>query len=113
MRLVAMVVLVLGACATTPYQRKGAGAQSGGYNETETSSGTYLVTFAGNGHTDLDDQQFVMRRAAELCPDGFEVLDRDSAVTPTRTVVVVGDGVVTAHKNARPSASAMIRCEEH
>lgn len=81
----------------TPYQPLKA---NGGYTERAIGDGLWLVTFRGNGLTQIEDvQAMAHQRANELCsPNGYETLvERDMSVTETgddHSRCVVVDGVV-------------------
>jgi hypothetical protein len=96
------------ACAT-PYQSKGF---SGGYSDSRIADDTYQVTFAGNGYTGLDDaQQYVMRRAGEICPRGFDVVAAGAVSENTGTMYQRNAfGGVNAYQLNKPQASATVRC---
>ena len=102
------VLVVLVACAT-PYQPKGA---MGGYADSKIADDTYHVTFAGNGYTGLDDaQHYVMRRAGELCPQGFDLISEGAVSESSGTFYQRnGLGGVNAYNVNRPQAAATVRC---
>ena len=54
---------------------------AGGYQEDKLNDGVYLVHFSGNGHSKLDTViGYWNRRALELCPGGFTLLEQTENV---------------------------------
>lgn len=90
------LVVGLAACASTPYM-----PSNGiyGYSEAVRSDGTIEIGFKGNTWTEEDiAERYVMRRAREVCPAGFEIVGR-AAGGETAFVAVVRCRAV---KGARP-----------
>lgn len=70
------VVLVSIGCATS-YQRKGF---SGGYSDTQLGPGRYSVDVQVNSYTSQGTAlEYAHRRAGELCPAGYDVVDESKA----------------------------------
>jgi len=105
-RCVWLLLLGLAACAT-PYQPMGF---AGGYVDEQVGPGEYMIRFAGNGFTSMGlSYQYVMRRAGELCPGGYEVLDR-MGHSEQSTVYWETRKSITAQSVSRPEIMARIRC---
>jgi hypothetical protein len=103
MKLIAVLVLVA-ACAT-PYQRKGF---RGGYSDQQIGPGRYLISVDGNGFTSRSTiVEYQYRRASELCPMGFDVLDADRS---TSSSLATFDGGKTYNTVNKPSGSLAVRC---
>ncbi|MBX3161184.1 MAG: hypothetical protein KF773_34805 [Deltaproteobacteria bacterium] len=99
----ALWITALAACAT-PYQPMGL---TGGFEERRLSNGDYVVTVQVNGFTDRSTAlEYLHRRAGELCPDGFELVDRSSG--DNGGVLVTRSFVDTTHK---PEENAIVRCQ--
>jgi hypothetical protein len=76
---------------STPYQPKSqiAGYKWGGYSSFPTGTGAYYVLFQGNQWTSIPTVvEFWHRRAAEVCPHGYD-MERDNVVVEDE---VVGGG---------------------
>jgi hypothetical protein len=85
----------------------------GGYEDSMIAPGTYFITFAGNGYTGVDDaQHYVLQRAGELCPRGFDILGTNAEVINTGTTYQASYGTVTARQHNKPQASATVRCRD-
>lgn len=71
---------LLAACAT-PYQPLQQGTRAGGYQEEQLDEATYLLHFSGNGHSQLETViGYWNRRASELCPAGFTLLEQEQNI---------------------------------
>lgn len=81
--LVSLAVLALAGCVT-PYQPM---AWNGGFEETKTAPGEYVVRVAVTQHTHVfTAEKYFHRRAAELCSaDGFTGYDHDLQVGASTT----------------------------
>ena len=78
---VCMAVFVLLAACATPYQPQQQTMPTGGYQEEQLDDGVYLVHFSGNGHSKLDTViRYWNRRALELCPKGFTLLEQQQNI---------------------------------
>lgn len=76
MRLTVLAVLALAACPT-PYQQ--AGVLSDGYSDKQLDDGNHAISVTVNRATSRDTAvDYLQQRAAELCPDGYDTLDRSS-----------------------------------
>jgi hypothetical protein len=96
---VAAIVVALAASATS-YQSAVSVQPLGG--------GTFLITADGNGFTGSSTiEHYKYRRAAELCPGGFDVIDANQS---TRTNLATFDGGKTYNTVNKPSGSLAIRC---
>lgn len=74
--------LLICAASATPYQDKGF---RGGVSHRAISPGTWSITAAGNGFTSRSTLvEYTHRRAGELCPGGYDVLDKDSNTETVR-----------------------------
>src|SRR3569832_882870 len=97
-----MLLMHLVGCAT-PYQQMGF---SGGYADKEIGNNRYLVTVKVNGFTDRATAlEYLDRRAAELCPTGYDIVDR--AAGDNGGVVVTRSFISENHK---PEEDAVIQC---
>lgn len=95
----AALCLVLTGCATS-YQSATAHQVLG--------PGAYLITADGNGWTGSSTiEHYKYRRATELCPSGFDVIDANQSM---RTHVGTFDGGKTYQTINKPSGSLAIRC---
>lgn len=98
MKLIGMVALM--GCATS-YESATAHQPLGG--------GAFLITADGNGWTGSSDiEHYKYRRAAELCPGGFDVIDANQSM---RTNVATFDGGKSYNTINKPSGSLAIRCK--
>lgn len=98
-----VVVAMLGAGCATPYQPM---AFSGGVEETALGNSMYVVHASVNGYTSQGTAvQYAYRRAAELCPAGFDLSDKSESSTSSywRT----GYGVQQINK---PEVTIVVRC---
>jgi hypothetical protein len=97
-----IVVLALMAGCATSYQSATSHQAIGG--------GAYLITASGNGWTGSSTvEQYKYRRATELCPGGFDVIDANQSM---RTSVTTFDSGKTYQTINRPSGSLAIRCKQ-
>ncbi len=68
--------LVLCAASATPYQESGF---RGGVSHRALGPHSYSITAEGNGFTKRSTiVEYTHRRASELCPNGYDVMDKDS-----------------------------------
>lgn len=106
MRALALFAAVIAlASSATPYQQMGF---RGGVTQTPLGQGAWLITAKGNGFTDRSTiVQYTYRRAAELCPDGFDVIDADRS---TSTSVVTFDRGRTYQDVEKSEAVLAVRC---
>ncbi len=78
MRAIMLAALAATSCAT-PYQANGF---RGGYEDTNLGAGRWLITVHVNAYTSRATAvQYTYRRAAELCPYGFDPVDSTSETT--------------------------------
>lgn len=100
MKQTASVVAALVLCGcVTPYQRMGV---TGGYRDKEIAPGRHVVTVRVNGYTDRGTAlEYLHRRADELCPNGYELLDRES-----------GDNGNAFQGTSKPELNAIVDCKE-
>jgi hypothetical protein len=77
-----LALLDLTGCSMTPYQAiENGGFPAGGYSEEKLSDNRYFVTFSGNGHSDMEKvKEYWDKRANELCPNGFAIVNSNAAV---------------------------------
>lgn len=117
---IGMVLLgsVLAGCATmqpTPYQQADPGLLEGrqGYLDERTAPGRYIVEYAdigGPGFSVDRNREYWHRRAAELCPAGFE--GEPETIPP-------GDARIAAFRCTQrfcreyPVVSGVITCTDH
>lgn len=95
-----LIALTLMACVATPYMREGTmGAMmSGGYTDQKLKPGQYTVGFTGNARTPPGlATRFWHRRAGELCPKGYDVIELSESQEPE------GEGL-------RPVVRGQVRC---
>src|SRR5512140_1474259 len=68
-----MMVVAITACAT-PYQAKGF---AGGYSDYPVGNNSYAISVDVNSYTSMSTaMEYAYRRASELCPRGYDVVDR-------------------------------------
>jgi hypothetical protein len=104
------LVLVVGslaalAASATSYGPKGF---VGGYSDTQLADGVYMIDVEVNGYTSRGTAlEFLYRRAYDLCPTGFDVMDRESGQDTTywRT------SQTTVQAIEKPNVSAVIKCK--
>jgi hypothetical protein len=95
-----LILVVLTSCATS--------------YESATSSrpigpNAFLITADGNGFTSRSEiVEYQYRRAAALCPDGFDVIDADRS---TRSSLATFDGGQTYTTINKPSGAMAVRCK--
>lgn len=78
------MLLTLASCAT-PYQQMG---YRGGYSDRRIAENTYVIRARVNGFTGEDTAvEYAHRRAGELCPAGYDVID--SKVDESPVVITV------------------------
>ncbi len=106
--LAALAVLSLSACAT-PYQpHRSFRLPSGGYTNFEAQPGIIYVSFQGNGSTRRPAVvRHWHRRASELCPGGYEMLEHADI---SKTGITTSGGEVQSYR--RPGMEGYIRCTE-
>ena len=76
----------------------------------------YMVEFSGNGHSDMATViRFWNRRANELCPNGFALLEQNEHVThvTSKTDIPVAPGLFVPyiHNFVTPTVSGKIKCK--
>lgn len=98
----AIIIAVLAGCVT-PYQPMGF---SGGYEETPLGSDTYVVHASVNGYTSQGTAvQYAYRRAAELCPAGFDLADKSESSTSSYWRTSYGVQQIN-----KPEVTIVVRC---
>lgn len=100
-----LAVAVLAGCAT-PYQPRGL---SGGYSEQSLGHGRWAIEFGGNSYTSQSTvTAYSHRRASELCPGGYDVVDanRDTSFHSASF-----DGGKTTNVYAKPGAALVVQCK--
>lgn len=103
---VALAVVAVG-CAT-PYQRMG--VIGGGYANELVGPREFLVRFRGNGYTSMGlTYQYVLRRAHEICPTGYDVLDQMGSAQ-TSSFFSWTSGSLLAFSETSPETAARVRC---
>ena len=76
-----LCLLLLGGCATNPYQKMGTGGTIGGYDETLIKPGQYRVTYQGQGVEANDANVYAsfLHRCADLAKQNsapqFKIID--------------------------------------
>lgn len=92
-------MVVMAACAT-PYQAKGF---RGGYEETRLGADRWMINVEVNSYTSRSTAiEYTYRRAAELCPQGFDPIDADRS---ERVVSYNGQDY------AKPNAVLVVQCK--
>ncbi len=96
-------VFVAVACRT-PYQPMGV---LGGFEEKQIDNGDWLITVKVNGNTDRATAlEYMHRRAGELCPSGFDIIDRsdgdNGGLVVTRSMIA---------ETKKPEVNAVVRCQ--
>jgi len=95
-RAVVVGAVVVVACAT-PYQQMGV---LGGYEDRSIGGRRHIVTVKVNASTDRGTAlEYLHRRAQELCPNGYEIVDRTSGNNGN-----VFDGT------SKPELNAVVEC---
>jgi hypothetical protein len=99
-----MLILVAGCRYPTPYQPMG---YRGGYSDEQLGNGDYLVKVKVNGFTSSGTAfEYLHRRAGELCPSGYDIIDRSSG--DNGGLLVTQNYVSSVHK---PEVDAVVRCK--
>ena len=113
MRLLSVIIaiLLLTACAT-PYAERGFWGV--GYDETELEPGLYFLDYTGDQyHSMAKVVGYWHRRARELCPDGFQVMDREQGVGPGgAAIAATGSGGAVAGLFQYPRYTGYVRCTD-
>ena len=92
-----VVVLASSCTGQTPYQPMG---YRGGYEDSDLGGGRHRVTVRVNSNTSRGRAlEYLHRRAGELCPDGFDLIDQLAGDN--------GDALMNDHK---PEVNAIIAC---
>lgn len=103
--LVAAAVLLSGC--PTPYQRMGF---RGGVAESPLGGGRWMIRVEVNSYTSRSTAvEYTYRRAAELCPHGFDPIDADRS---SRNFYATFDGGRTVQNMPKSSASLVVQCRE-
>ncbi|MBX3159539.1 MAG: hypothetical protein KF773_26445 [Deltaproteobacteria bacterium] len=105
MRKLMATIGAAGAACATPYQPMGF---TGGYADRRMPNGDYLVTVKVNGFTDrATAMEYLHRRAGEICPQGYDLIDRSSGdnggITVTRSYI---------SETKKPEENAVVRCKD-
>lgn len=96
-----MILAAMTGCATS-YERATSVQLIGG--------GAFLITADGNGWTGSSTiEQYKYRRATEVCPNGFDVIDANASM---RTSLATFDGGQTYNTINKPSGSLAIVCKQ-
>jgi len=104
-----LVVMCAAGCAT-PYQRM---SLMGGYDDEQVGLNEYVIRFQGNGYTSMGlSYQYAMRRAAELCPGGYDVLDGMGSSSQS-TFVYANRRTFAAHSVSKPEVMTHVRCRPY
>ncbi len=101
----------LAACAT-PYGERG--LMGVGYDQSEIEPGLYFLDYTGDQyHSMAKVVGYWHRRARELCPDGFQVMDREQGVGPGgAAIAATGSGGAVAGLFQYPRYTGYIRCTD-
>lgn len=107
MRTALLGLVMVAAGCMTPYQRRGF---AGGYDEQQLPTGEWLVSVSGNGFTSMPTiYSYMHRRAAEICPGGYDLLD-GTGESRTSTLVGYQNGSLWGSSTTKPELVARIRC---
>lgn len=99
-----LCLLLVGCASATPYQPKG---DSGGYTDFQTQPGVHFVSFGANLKTTREEtMKYWHRRAGEICPEGYEVLEQKTGTGDVVAVPIYGM-IATRQK---PRVEGYIRC---
>jgi hypothetical protein len=108
-RLAAFLALLVIACPT-PYQENSGLLGTGGYQDKQLDDGSYAITVTVNAVTSRDTAiAYLERRADELCPAGYDTVDRTSSEGEQVTFRHRHPGVVTV-PDGTSIESAIIQC---
>jgi len=103
--LAAGAALLVAAACSTPYQPMGL---SGGYRDSRMAPGVHFIEVSVNAYTSAGTAlEYLHRRAMELCPSGYVLLDGNSSTSTSYSVI--GKNVYAMTK---PSNSALIECKK-
>lgn len=84
---IVIAALVAALASATPYQEKGF---RGGFETTDLGGGRYMISVEVNGYTNRNTAiEYTYRRAAEVCPAGYDVVDNDRAGRYKATAMLV------------------------
>ena len=73
MKIFLLLISILFLASCTSYQQTGF---TGGYEDVDLGGGRYKIDFQGNCYTTKDRlEDYNQRRAKELCPGGYKVLE--------------------------------------
>jgi hypothetical protein len=103
-------LMIMATACATPYQRRGF---TGGYVNEQIGEDTHYIAFDGNGYTGQTTAEiYVRRRAGELCPHGYDILDGASNSETTGAFVHHNQytGLTTATAINKPRATVTVRC---
>ena len=74
----------------------------------QISSDTWYIDASGNGFTSRSEvMEYSYRKAAEVCPSGFDVVDNDRSSTEND---VTFDGGKTYQTVSKPTSVLVVRC---
>ena len=106
-----VAILLLTACAT-PYGERGFWGV--GYDQTEIEPGLYFLDYTGDQyHSMAKVVGYWHRRARELCPNGFQVMDREQGVGPGgAAIAATGSGGAVAGLFQYPRYTGYVRCTD-
>jgi hypothetical protein len=89
--------LALCAASATPYQQSGI---RGGYETRQLGGNRWLIHVEVNSFTSQSTAtEYAYRRAAEICPNGFDPVDRSSSTE------------YTAQGDAKPGSVLVVQCK--
>jgi len=98
------ILAALASCAT-PYQRMGF---MGGYSDRKIGPMTHSIDVQVNGYTSAGTAlEYAYRRAGELCPDGYVVLN--ALADKSSTAIVNGN---TVNEIDKPEVALIVQCKE-
>jgi hypothetical protein len=92
------------AASATSYGPKGFG---GGYTDTQIAPGVHAIDVQVNAYTSRGTAlEYLYQRAYELCPTGFDVMDRESG----QDTAYWRTSQYTVQQIEKPNVSAVIKC---
>lgn len=96
--------MMAAACAT-PYQASGF---RGGYEDRDLGGGRWMISVEVNSYTSRSTAaEYTYRRAGELCPYGFDLIDADRS---SRNFYASFDGGKTVQNMPKSSAMLIVQC---
>jgi hypothetical protein len=104
---------LLTGCAAQPFQSLGDRQSQSGYVDVELQPGVFVITYNGTTrHNKELIEQYWLQRAQELCPLGYEVIEKEAGIIHGSIQSPINGLMVTLGTQA-PKMTGQVHCQLH